>query len=157
MRLTFFNSLKKSTQQPAALRLIQLLGAQLDNGADAGDAEAQGAVLNSISACEKCVFVFVRRSFAVTGSGVCSAFSEISCSQSLHAPHRTNKTKQHRSYTGKLREDLDTFSREVFVLASDRERVQSILQDLNKTARDFAGIEGRAVEQLSTLLVGRSR
>ena len=48
----------KHTQQPAALRLIQLLGAQLDNGADAGDAEAQGAVLNSISACEKCVLVF---------------------------------------------------------------------------------------------------
>jgi hypothetical protein len=45
----------------------------------------------------------------------------------------------------------------VFVLASDRERVQSILQDLNKTARDFAGIGGRAVEQMSTLLVGRSR
>lgn len=60
-------------------------------------------------------------------------------------------------YTGKLREDLDTFSREVFVLASDRERIQSILQDLNKTARDFAGIGGRAVEQMSTLLVGRAR
>lgn len=67
------------------------------------------------------------------------------------------KLKQHRRYTGKLREDLDTFSREVFVLGSDRERVQSILQDLNKTARDFAGIGGRAVEQMSTLLVGRSR
>ena len=99
--------------KPAAQRLIQLLGAQLDNGSDACDAEAQGAVLNSISACEK--------------------------------------------YTGKLREDLDMFSREVFVLASDRERIQSILQDLNKTARDFVGIGDRAVEQMSTLLIGRSR
>lgn len=49
------------------------------------------------------------------------------------------------------------FSREVFVLASDRERIQSILQDLNKTARDFVGIGDRAVEQMSTLLIGRSR
>ena len=48
----------KHTHQPAALRLVQLLSARLDHGADAGDAEAQGAVLNSISACEKCVVVF---------------------------------------------------------------------------------------------------
>lgn len=65
--------------------------------------------------------------------------------------------KTQRRYTGKLREDLDMFSREVFVLASDRERIQSILQDLNKTARDFVGIGDRAVEQMSTLLIGRSR
>ncbi len=51
--LTICNFNSKNTQQPAALRLIQLLGAQLDNGADSCNAEAQEAVLNSISACEK--------------------------------------------------------------------------------------------------------
>lgn len=114
-------------------------------------------MLNSISACEKCVVVFLRRSFLVTESGFCSALLGIDCLQTFDASHCTYDIKKHRRYTGKLREDLDTFSREVFVLASDRERVQSILQDLNKTARDFAGIEARAVEQMSTLLVGRSR
>ena len=55
----FLESFPKKTRkthhnkQPSVLRLIQLLGAQLDHGADAADAEAQGAVLNSISACEK--------------------------------------------------------------------------------------------------------
>ena len=100
---------------------------------------------------------FLRSCFVVTERGVCSAFFKTSCLQTFNASHCSQLSKQRRRYTGKLREDLDTFSREVFVLASDRERVQSILQDLNKTARDFAGIGGRAVEQMSTLLVGRSR
>jgi hypothetical protein len=105
----------------------------------------------------KSAWLFFAASFSVTATGLCSALLESGCSQRFRAPHRSLRIKKNRRYTGKLREDLDTFSREVFVLASDRERVQSILQDLNKTARDFAGIGGRAVEQMSTLLVGRSR
>ena len=69
----------------------------------------------------------------------------------------SKKLQNHRRYTAKLRDDLDSLSKEVFQLSSDRERVQSILQDLNKTSRDFNAIGGRAVEQLSGLLIARVR
>lgn len=71
--------------------------------------------------------------------------------------NKRKSPRHHRRYTAKLRDDLDTFSKEVFQLPSDRERVQSILQDFNKTSRDFYGIGGRAVEQLSGLLIARVR
>jgi hypothetical protein len=45
----------------------------------------------------------------------------------------------------------------VFSAASARDRVQSILADLNKTAADFDVIGARAVEQLANGLMPRIR
>lgn len=65
--------------------------------------------------------------------------------------------RQLNRYVGKLRSDLDAFAGEVFAAPSARDRVQSILADLNKTAADFEAIGARAVEQLANGLMPRIR
>lgn len=135
--------------------MIQLLANSVDNGVDAGDeAASQAAVLNNLASAETCVFF-------MTIERVCSAFAPnlFQKHSQYTAPNSTTEKLRtmRRRYTAKLRDDLDAFSKEVFQLPSDRERVQSILQDLNKTSRDFYAIGGRAVEQLSGLLIARVR
>lgn len=68
----------------------------------------------------------------------------------------THPTATYR-YVGKLRTDLESFAGDVFTAPSARDRVQSILADLKKTAGDFDAIAARAVEQLANGLMPRIR